>query len=177
MANHRRRSEFGTALALLAACLAAAPGAFARDRPILVKSPDFRNGGSIPARCACDGQNKPPTLRLSGTPASAKSLALVVDDPDAPGGVFTHWLVWNIDPGSKELSGPPKGAAEGRNDFGKLGYGGPCPPSGVHHYRFTVYALDSVLKLGPGAGRTALELALQGHISAQGLLTGDYGKP
>jgi Raf kinase inhibitor-like YbhB/YbcL family protein len=164
---------------VLAACAwleVSAPRAFCQDHPIQVKSPDFSNGGMIPARFTCDGQNTPPTLRLFGVPATAKSLVLVVDDPDAPGGTFTHWLVWNINPASKEIGAATKGAAQGRNDFDRLGYGGPCPPSGVHHYRFKVYALDAVLKLPSGSGRTALELAIQGHIAAQGMLVGEYAR-
>jgi Raf kinase inhibitor-like YbhB/YbcL family protein len=99
-----------------------------------------------------------------------------MDDPDAPGGIFTHWLVWNINPGVKEVSGAPKGAIEGSNDFGKMGYKGPCPPSGVHHYLFKVYGLDVVPAVNPGANRAALEAAMKAHITAFGILQGEYGR-
>jgi len=165
----------GTRYFLVLACLAAAV-AFGKEPSIQVTSPDFHNGERIPARFTCDGQNTNPTLRLSGVPPSARSLVLIMDDPDAPSGTFTHWLLWNIDPGVKEIAGVPKGAIEGRNDFGNSGYGGPCPPSGAHRYLFKVYALDVILNLNPGAGRREVDAAIRGHIAARGLLVGEYGR-
>jgi Raf kinase inhibitor-like YbhB/YbcL family protein len=117
-----------------------------------------------------------PPLQLSDIPAGAKSLVLIVDDPDAPGGLFTHWLVWNIDPATThvgEKSVPP-GAAQGVNDFGNSGYGGPCPPSGTHRYFFRLFALDQKLDLKSGAKRSALERALAGHVLARGELMGRF---
>lgn len=110
-------------------------------------SPAFREHGEIPAKYGCSGggQAVSPPLTISGVPADAKSLALIVDDPDAPGGTFTHWLVWNIAPGTTAIAEGlvPAGASEGKNGYGKNGWGPPCPPSGEHHYIFVLYALDT----------------------------------
>jgi Raf kinase inhibitor-like YbhB/YbcL family protein len=110
-------------------------------------------------------------------PGNAKSLAIVVEDPDAPGGLFTHWLVWNIEPGILEVktASVPTSAVQGRNDFGKIGYGGPCPPSGVHRYVFRVLALNGKLSLQAGANRAEFDRALAGHIVSQGELTARFG--
>jgi Raf kinase inhibitor-like YbhB/YbcL family protein len=107
-------------------------------------------------------------------PGNAKSLAIIVDDPDAPGGLFTHWLVWNIDAKATEIAenSAPAGAAQGTNDFGKRGYAGPCPPSGTHRYFFKVFALDTKLALNSGAKRAALDDAMRGHVIARGELMG-----
>src|SRR6266852_3867540 len=107
----------------------------------------FQEGGNIPSKFTCDGADTNPPLRFEGVPAEAKSLALIVDDPDAPGGLFTHWLVWNIDPKTTEIveNSAPVGAVQGTNDFPKKGYGGPCPASGTHRYYFKVFALAQTL--------------------------------
>jgi Raf kinase inhibitor-like YbhB/YbcL family protein len=141
-------------------------------------------GGEFPKRETCDGQNTSPQLAWSGAPAGTKSFALILDDPDAPGGTFTHWLVWNIPAGTHELpENLPKtveltdGARQGRNDFGKAGYGGPCPPPGKpHRYFFRLFALDNAPAVKAGAAREELERALQGHILARGELMGRYGR-
>ena len=141
-------------------------------------------GGEFPKRETCDGQNTSPQLAWSGAPPATKSLALILDDPDAPGGTFTHWLLWNIPASAHELPEKlPKtaeladGARQGRNDFGKPGYGGPCPPPGKpHRYFFRVFALDTTLAVKAGAGRPELEQAMQGHILARGELMGRYGR-
>jgi hypothetical protein len=139
---------------------------------IKVGSPAFQSGGMIPARFTCKGANENPPLKIQGTPQAAKSLVLIVDDPDAPGGLFTHWLAWNIDPGTTQLREKtvPAGTVEGTNDFGARGYGGPCPPSGTHRYYFRVFALDQKLDLKPGAKRAAVERACKNHVLAQGEL-------
>ena len=130
-----------------------------------ITSPAFSAGAEIPAKFTCNGQSTSPELRISGTPPGAKSLALIAEDPDAPSGVFTHWLVWNID---------PAGALQGTNDFSKKGYGPPCPPSGTHRYVFKIFALDRPLELKIGAHRADVEGAMRGHILAQGELIGRY---
>jgi hypothetical protein len=143
-----------------------------------ITSSDFVSGGPIPARFTCEGENKSPSLRIEGAPATTQSLALILDDPDAPSGTFTHWVVWNIAPTTKEfpMGAAPSGAVQGLNNFGKSGYGGPCPPSGQHRYYFRVYALDVEVKLAAGASREALEKAMHGHVLAQGTLMGTYRK-
>ena len=141
-----------------------------------ITSPAFPAGGQIPAKFTCNGQSTSPELRISGTPPGAKSLLLIADDPDAPGGVFTHWLVWNIDPQTTRWAenSVPAGALQGTNDFSKKGYGPPCPPSGTHRYVFKIFALDRPLELKVGAHRADVEGAMRGHILAQGELIGRY---
>ena len=141
-----------------------------------ITSSAFQEGGDIPSKFSRDGGNANPPLRIEGTPANAKSLVLIVDDPDAPVGLFTHWLVWNIDPKTTEIpeKGVPKGAVEGTNDYPNLGYGGPQPPSGTHRYYFKIFALDQTLDLRSGAKRRELDKAMRGHVVAQGQLMGRY---
>ena len=141
----------------------------ARSR-IGVSSAAFQGGGTIPDRFTCKGANTNPPLHFDGIPKNARSLVLLVDDPDAPGGLFNHWLVWNIAPATSQIAekSVPAGAAQGENDFGKIGYGGPCPPAGAHRYYFRVFALDQKLDLKSGAKRAALDRALQGHVVARG---------
>ena len=142
----------------------------------------FQDGERIPAKYTCEGQDISPPLVWSEPPQGTQSLALIVDDPDAPGGVFTHWVVFNILPDSRQLPEAipaqaqlPSGALQGKNDFGRIGYGGPCPPPGrPHRYRFTLYALDRVLDLKAGVSKKQVVGAMQGHILAQGQLTGTY---
>jgi Raf kinase inhibitor-like YbhB/YbcL family protein len=143
-----------------------------------ITSPDFTQGGMIPSRFTCEGRNVSPALEIAGIPAKAASLALVVDDPDAPGGTFTHWIVWNIPPGTRKFAGgaAPGGAVQGTNDFGNAGYSGPCPPSGIHRYFFRLFALDAALHLTPGASRKEFDAALAGHVVAQAVLMGRYEK-
>ncbi len=142
-----------------------------------VTSPAFAKGGSIPSKFTCDGGNTNPPLQISGIPAEAKTLVVIADDPDAPGGLFTHWLVWNLSPNTNSIAegSPPKGAL-GTNDFGKPGYGGPCPPSGMHRYYFKVFALDRELALPSGAKRSQLDAAMKNHVIAQGELIGRYAR-
>jgi Raf kinase inhibitor-like YbhB/YbcL family protein len=141
---------------------------------IAISSPSFQAGGAIPAQFTCNGANQNPPLQFRGVPKEAKSLVLIVDDPDAPGGLFTHWLVWNIDPTTSQLGGNsvPADAAQGTNDFGRVGYGGPCPPAGTHRYYFRLFAIDQKIDLNPGAKRSALDRALKGHVLARGELMG-----
>jgi len=153
-----------------------------QERPTLrVRSASFSAGGSIPRNCTCDGADLSPQLQWQSAPAGTKSFAIVMDDPDAPID-FTHWLVFNIPPGVRELAegasqqgAMPHGSVEGRNDFGRPGYGGPCPPRGnPHHYVFRVYALDLLLSLPPGATTKQLDAAMDRHILSQGQIIGIY---
>jgi Raf kinase inhibitor-like YbhB/YbcL family protein len=144
-------------------------------------SPSFSDQGPIPAALTCDGGNRSPALAWSPPPGTARSLALTVTDPDAPIGTFTHWVLFNLPASSRSLPDgvPPEGrradgSIQGNNDFGNPGYGGPCPPSGVHHYVFVLYAVDTALSLAPGASRRELENALKGHVVARGKLVGTY---
>lgn len=143
-----------------------------------IASPAFEQNDQIPQRFTCDGEDVNPPLKISNVPPSAKSLALIVDDPDAPGKTWVHWVVWNIDPSTSGISedSVPKGAAQGMNDFGKNPYGGPCPPSGTHRYFFKLYALDKVLQLSSRSTKYDLESAMRGHIVSQTELMGLYSR-
>ena len=136
----------------------------------------FRHNGMVPAKYTCDGTDVSPPLAIEGVPENATSLALIVDDPDAPAGTWVHWVVWNIDPKTKELAegSVPKGAQQGMNDFRKRDYGGPCPPSGTHRYFFKLYALDTLLSLGTGAEKADLERSMHGHVLARAEIIGLY---
>lgn len=144
----------------------------------------FQQDQPIPAKYTCDGENISPPLTISGIPSEAKSLTLIMDDPDAPRGTFDHWIVWNLPPDLQELS---EGAKEflsfhsrpiqGVNGYNKNDYKGPCPPPGkVHHYHFKIYALDMMLDLPEGSTKHQVEKAMEGHILARGELIGTYKK-
>jgi Raf kinase inhibitor-like YbhB/YbcL family protein len=140
-----------------------------------ISSSAFADGSSIPAKYTCDGSDTSPPLAFSGLPPNAKSLALVVDDPDAPGGTFDHWIVWNIPPSTTAVAeGQPPQGVMGRNGFRKDAYGGPCPPSGEHRYQFKLYALDSTINLRPSSSKRDLENAMNGHIIAEAQMVGKY---
>ena len=142
-----------------------------------ITSSAFQQGGNIPSKFTCDGANTSPPLQISDMPSEAKSLVLIVDDPDAPSGLFTHWAVWNISPQTSAIAegSTPKGA-QGTNDFGKSGYGGPCPPSGTHRDYFKIFALDRELDLPFSAKRSQLDAAMKGHVIAQGELMARYSR-
>ena len=165
------------ALSLPAISLAQTQNAPARSS-LKVTSSAFAEGGKIPKKYTCDDSNVSPSLRIENVPASAKSLALIVDDPDAPGRTWTHWLVWNIDPRTTAIreKSVPQNAVQGISDFGSASYGGPCPPSGTHRYNFKAYALDTTLTLPSSTKKTALEKAMAGHIVAGGSLIGTYSR-
>lgn len=150
---------------------------------IKVTSTAFSEGGAIPKLYTCQGKNISPPLSWTGVPAEAKSLALIMDDPDAPRGTWVHWVLYNIPPDSKGLEeniphGPSlaNGAKHGKNSWPKLGYGGPCPPSGTHRYYFKLYALDIVLPQQGEATKAQILKAMEGHILAEGQLMGTYSK-
>jgi Raf kinase inhibitor-like YbhB/YbcL family protein len=141
-----------------------------------LSSEAFTDGDEIPRRHTCEGEDVSPALSWSDPPAGTRTLALIVDDPDAPRGTFTHWLAWNIDPVAGGLRDGESAPGEGRNDFGVRGWSGPCPPPGhgVHRYFFRLHALDVELAVGFGAGRRELEQALAGHVLATAELLGRY---
>jgi hypothetical protein len=165
-------------LAAASVILAASLASFAAGGAKMnVTSAAFQEGANIPSKFSCDGANSSPPLQISDVPSEAKSLVLIVDDPDAPSGLFTHWIVWNISPQTSTIAegSVPKGA-QGTNDFGKSGYAGPCPPSGTHRYYFKIFALDRELDLPFRARRGQLDAAIKGHVIAQGELMGRYSK-
>ncbi|MCL5010077.1 MAG: YbhB/YbcL family Raf kinase inhibitor-like protein [Patescibacteria group bacterium] len=141
-----------------------------------ITSPVFENTGKIPKKYTCDGENVNPPLSFIGIPSQTKSLALIVDDPDAPGGTWTHWVVFNINPQILEVkeNSLPAGSIQGLTSFGKLDYGGPCPPSGTHRYFFKLYALDAVLSLKDRAGKEKIEEEIGKHLIESAELTGIY---
>ncbi|PYS23349.1 MAG: YbhB/YbcL family Raf kinase inhibitor-like protein [Acidobacteria bacterium] len=148
---------------------------------IKLTSAAFKEGQPIPRQYTCDGVNVSPPLEWTGVPKTAKTVAIVADDPDAPAGTWVHWVVYDLPaenigvvenlPATESLKA---GGFQGKNDFGKIGYGGPCPPSGTHRYFFKVYALDAEVSLNAGATKADLEKAMQGHIVGQGELMGTY---
>lgn len=148
---------------------------------ITVSSSVFEEGGMIPVKYTCDGEDISPPLKFEGIPPEAQSLALIGDDPDAPMGTWVHWVLYNLPPKTEEL--PEKipgneklenGAIHGVTDFGRFGYGGPCPPSGTHRYFFKIYALDIMLELSGKVDKKTLVKAIEGHILAEGRLMGTY---
>ena len=148
---------------------------------IEVTSSAFSEGEMIPARFSCDGEDVSPPLAWSGVPDTARSLALICDDPDAPVGTGDHWVLFNIPADAADLpeavpADPTlaSGAVNGKNSWGRLGYGGPCPPGGTHRYFFYLYALDTRLSLEPGATKAQVRQAMEGHILAEGQLMGRY---
>jgi len=141
-----------------------------------ISSPAFANNSYIPSKYTCDGDDINPPLKVEDVPTGAQSLVLIVDDPDAPMGTWLHWTAWNIDPKITEIpeNSLPEGAIEGMTDFGKSGYGGPCPPSGSHRYFFKVYALDKKIDLETGSSLEQVKEEMEDHILAQGQLIGLY---
>jgi Raf kinase inhibitor-like YbhB/YbcL family protein len=158
----------------------------AKTMAFQLKSPAFEPGASIPVRHTCDGEDRSPRLEWTEPPAGTKTLALIVDDPDAPVGDWVHWVVSDLPAGTRSLAeGIPKdgrlkepaGAVQGKNDFGRLGWGGPCPPPGKpHRYFFKLYALDVALGLEPGATKADVERAIRGHVLAKAEIFGTYAR-
>jgi Raf kinase inhibitor-like YbhB/YbcL family protein len=150
---------------------------------IQITSTAFQQGGAVPVKYSCDGDNVSPPLAWSGIPEGAQSIALICDDPDAPGMIWVHWVLFNLPPDTGELSENvpdqetlSNGARHGINDSANLGYNGPCPPPGTHRYYFKIYALDTMLNLQAGATKTQLLNAMSGHILAEGELMGTYAR-
>ncbi len=181
------------ALALgLIATIAPAGGKGARDpkeadaMAFTLTSPSFSAGSTIPSRHTCDDADASPALQWTEPPAGTRSLALIVDDPDAPVGTWVHWVLFDLPPTQRSLSegirpdrvlGDPKGSRQGTNDFRRIGWGGPCPPPGTpHRYVFKLYALDGPLGLEPGASKAEVERAMKGHVLGQAELIGKYAR-
>ncbi len=145
---------------------------------IALTSPAFQNNGDIPAKYTCQGDDVNPPLKISGTPEGAKSIVLIMDDPDAPAGTWDHWVVWNIRPATTEINenSVPPGTVQGKNSWGRNGYGGPCPPSGKHRYFFRLYALDIELDIPQSSGKVDVEKAMEGHVIGRTHLVGLYQK-
>ncbi|CEG59725.1 YbhB/YbcL family Raf kinase inhibitor-like protein [Legionella micdadei] len=144
-----------------------------------LESTAFISNTMIPSQYTCDGLDSSPPLAWQDSSAQTRSYVLIVDDPDAPGGTWDHWVLFNIPAAVKQLpegSVKPEGALDGKNSWGSLGYRGPCPPSGVHHYHFKLYALDSTLNLPSGVGKQAVMQAMKGHILGSTELIGLYRK-
>ena len=177
-------TSFALVLAPASGCHGAPKPEFAAESQALALKTGFPADGNIPAVYTCDGANTSPSLSWSEPPANTKSFALILDDPDAPGGTFVHWVIFNLPLSTRTLpaavpkqSELPGGARQGRNDFGEVGYGGPCPPGHApHHYRFVLYAVDTPLNLPPGATRQQVEDALKGHVVARGRVISAYSR-
>jgi Raf kinase inhibitor-like YbhB/YbcL family protein len=148
------------------------------DMTIQITSTAFSEGGKIPRVYTCDDQNVSPPLAWTGVPTNTVSLAVIMDDPDAPSGTWVHWVLYNLPPDITSLEQGKTGlGTDGKNDFNRTGYGGPCPPRGTNHrYFIKVYALDTRMDLKPGATKAQAESAMRGHILAQGQLMGKYGR-
>ncbi|MDX1921199.1 MAG: YbhB/YbcL family Raf kinase inhibitor-like protein, partial [Candidatus Caenarcaniphilales bacterium] len=156
----------------------AVEGGSTKTAKMQLASPAFNEGGFIPQKFTCDGEDLSPPLLISNVPAKAKELVLILDDPDAPNGNWNHWLFWGINPSTSRIkeNEAPKEAIFGNNDFKRQKYGGPCPPSGTHRYFFKLYALDSKLSLPEGSSRDTLLSAIKGHIIEETSLMGKYKK-
>jgi Raf kinase inhibitor-like YbhB/YbcL family protein len=148
---------------------------------IKIESSAFKEGGMIPVKYTCDGEDVSPPLKWGDLPTGTKSIALISDDPDAPVGTWVHWVLYNLPPDVRALPEniPPKktlenGAVQGTSDFKRPGYGGPCPPGGTHRYFFKIYALDKKIDLAPGASKAQLLKAMESHILDSGQLMGKY---
>ena len=173
---------FSVTVLLLPGCESKEPVVPEVEATLSLSSLAFSEGEEIPPRYTCEGQDVSPPLAWSEPPDRTQSFALIMDDSDAPVGVFTHWVLFNLPSDSRQLpeavpaqAGLSSGALQGKNSFGKIGYGGPCPPPGPsHHYRFSLYALDQPLDLKSGASKKQVMDAMQGHILARGQLTGKY---
>ncbi|MBI1995291.1 MAG: YbhB/YbcL family Raf kinase inhibitor-like protein [Deltaproteobacteria bacterium] len=153
----------------------------ARRDNMELKSPAFSNGQAIPSNYTCDGKDVSPPLTWTEPPPGTKSLALIADDPDAPMGTWVHWLIYNLPPTTRQLAEGlptagrlPDGTLQGKTDFGRTGYGGPCPPSGTHRYFFKLFALDAVLSPPPAPNAKQLNAAMKSHILAEAQLMGTY---
>jgi Raf kinase inhibitor-like YbhB/YbcL family protein len=149
--------------------------ATAINTKLTISSPSFQFEGNIPKDFSCEGANKNPALSIHGIPEETKTLAIIMEDPDAPGRIFDHWIVWNIPP-AHTISEHSVPGLQGKNSKGTLGYTGPCPPTGTHRYFFKVYAVDTLLDLPEGADKLQVERALHNHVIGYGELIGLYQK-
>ena len=161
-------------LSALALALLATVSSEGADAGFKITSTAFQEGKAIPKRFTCDGENVSPPLAWTGAPAGTKAFALILDDPDAPSGLFTHWIVFNLPASTHSLPEGVKPANQGTNDFGKPGYGGPCPPQGTHRYFFHLYALRDELSGLQSPDRKQIDAALKGHVIGEARLMGTY---
>jgi Raf kinase inhibitor-like YbhB/YbcL family protein len=189
MIMHHRLRRPAPALVLVALSIASSsqalvgPGGGA-PMTLEVKSPDFPSGGTIPKQFTCDGADLSPALQWSAPPTGTQSFALIADDPDAPVGTWVHWVIFDLPANLRSLPQAvpkrdqlPDGSLQGRNDFGKVGYGGPCPPPGkAHRYFFKLYALDTKLNLPSSSTKKDVERAMQNHVLASGEYMGRYSR-
>ena len=180
----------GLKLLLLILLLAIVSGCIANENEvnnmekISISSEAFKDGGTIPEEYTCEGEDISPPLSWQGLPAGTKSVALIMDDPDAPGRTFVHWVIYNIPLSTQKLAkGTPRkeklvdGSLQGMTDFGRAGYGGPCPPPGKpHRYFFKIYAIDKILDLPSNVSKGDVETAMKGHIISKGELIGKYAR-
>ncbi len=142
---------------------------------LTVSSPEFEDNGWIPRIYSCEGNGTNPPLKVRSVPAEAKSLVLILEDPDAPGGTFDHWVLWNIDT-KGDITTDSQPGVSGLNSKGQIGYTPPCPPDGAHRYIFIVYALDKTLDLQQGSSKKQLLESIEASVIAKGILTGRYEK-
>jgi len=163
----------------------ASPNDMESSLPFELISTAFEQGEPIPVKYSCDGEDISPSLAWGDPPSGTQSLALIMDDPDAPGGTWVHWVLFNISPDLRELeedlpitgkNQDPNAIFVGNNSWGRADYGGPCPPSGTHRYFFKLYALDTTISLLPGATKDELLNAMDGHILAEAELMGTYAR-
>ena len=181
-----RISPAACLLVLLAGVAASCSQRASESTPLALEltSPDFASGGTVPKALTCDGSDSSPALQWKAPPSGTQTLVMIADDPDAPVGTWVHWVAYNIPstlrtlpqnfPKTEQL---PDGTRQGKNDFDKIGYGGPCPPAGKpHRYFFKLYAIDTKLDLKPGATKKEVEHAIQGHILARGEYVGRYSR-
>lgn len=141
-----------------------------------ISSTAFKNEADVPSKYTCDGEDINPPLRISGMPEGAKTMVLIVDDPDAPVGVWDHWIVWNIPADTTSIPEDSVPGVQGINSWGRNDWGGPCPPSGTHRYIFKLYALDVELDIEAESDKTDLETAMEGHVLEQAELIGKYSR-
>lgn len=189
--GRRQRVRLAPCAAFLLGAVVAAGGAAPVEKgggtmALTISSTAFPAGGTIPVRHTCDGEDVSPDLAWTEPPPGTRSFALIVDDPDAPVGTWVHWVLYDVPAGARsvpaavpktETLAEPAGAKQGRNDFGRIGWGGPCPPRGSRHrYFFRLYALDCLLELPPGATRGELDRAMRGHVLAQAEVHGTYAR-
>jgi hypothetical protein len=146
------------------------------QQPMKLTSSAFGDGGKLPSKYSCDGEEINPPLQISDVPVDAKSLAFIMDDPDTPDGIFTHWIMWNLNSQLKEIqeNSVPAGATEGTTSIETSGYVGACPPSGMHRYMFKLFALDTTLDLSETTTSEQLQKAMEGHVLEQAVLMATY---
>jgi len=173
----------GVSILLFCSCNDREQSVGAEKMEIKITSPAFDDGGLIPSKYTCDGADISPPLQWQPAPEGTRSIALICDDPDAPMGTWVHWVLFNLPADTTELAENippdktlPNAARQGTNDFRRIGYGGPCPPSGTHRYFFKIYALDTQIDLSPGADKRQLLKAVDGHILGKGQLVGKYSR-